>query len=88
MGLRLEEFGSVGRLKILETLSKDGGLNISQLSRKTGMNHTSVDRHVRRLMDMGLVTERRYGAIRMIEIAFESFIIRFRKKMGVSMELL
>ncbi len=88
MGLHLEEFGSVGRLKILETLSEDGGLNISQLSRRTGMNHTSVDRHVKKLTDMGLVIEKRYGNIRMVEVAFESFIIRFRKKTGVSMEFL
>lgn len=62
-------------------------MNISQLSRRTGMSHTSVDRHVRNLVEMGLLTERRYGAIRMICVAFESFIIRFRKKTGVSMEL-
>ena len=87
MNLCLEDFGSVGRLKILETLVEEGGLNISQLSRRTGMNHISVDRHVRKLGDMGLVIEKRYGNIRMIEVAFESFDIQFRKKTGVRMEL-
>jgi len=86
MTLQLEDFGSVGILKVLKIISKYGPLNISLLTRKADMNHTSVDRHVRRLSEMGLVYEKRYGQIRMIKPAFNSFNIQFKKGLDVKLE--
>jgi DNA-binding transcriptional ArsR family regulator len=84
---RLEEFGSLGRLKICEALMEEGeSLNISQLSRRTGMNLSSVDGHVKKLAEMGLVKEKWYGIVRMIMVVFDSLDIRFRKRMIVKME--
>lgn len=87
MTLQLEDLGSAGILRVLETVSKFGPLNISLLSRKTGLNHTSVDGHVKRLIEKGLVAEKRYGAIRMIKPAFDSFAVVFKRGMNVKLEL-
>ena len=76
MTLSLTDLGSVGIMKVLECVTKQGTINISHLSRKTGLNHTSVDSHVRKLVALGLVEEKRYGALRMIKPAFDSLTAR------------
>jgi predicted transcriptional regulator len=83
MTMHLEDFGSVGILKVLRVVTEHGPLNISHLTRKTDMNHGSVDYCVKKLANMGLVTENRYGKIRMIKPAFDSFTIRFKKGMDI-----
>ena len=77
--LKLEVFGSKGLLKILETLSQHGPLNITHLSRKVGMNSGNVDMHLKKLVKHGLVTERRYGKIRMISPGFAELSIRLQR---------
>ena len=64
--IHLEDLGSIGILRTLSTITQYGPINISHLSRKTGMNYTRVDRHVKKLTQKGLVEEKRYGNIRMI----------------------
>lgn len=84
--IKLEDLGSTGILRILETVTKYGSINISHLSRKTGLNHTSCDIHVRKLAEMGLLEERRYGNLRMIKTAFDSLMVEFKKGFGVKIE--
>ena len=79
----LENLGSVGLLRVLKIITKDGPLNISHIGRKANLNHGSVDLHVTKLKEMGLITENRYGAIRMFKPTFRSFSIQFRKGMDV-----
>ena len=44
---RVEEIlGSRGRVRLLQVLSENGGLNISEVSRRTGLNYTSMERHL------------------------------------------
>ena len=76
---RLEELGSKGLLRILETVTQHGPLNITHLSRKVGMNSGNVDMHLKKLVEHGLVTERRYGKIRMIGPGFEELSIQLRR---------
>ena len=87
MTLNLTDLGSVGILRVLETVTKQGTINISHLSRKTGLNHTGVDNHVKKLVELGLVEEKRYGTIRMIKPAFHTFNIRFKRAIGVTMQI-
>lgn len=47
------------------------------------MNYTSVDRHVRKLAELGLLEEKRCGAIRMIKPKFDSLAVAFKKGLGV-----
>jgi len=83
MTLNLTDLGSVGIMKVLETVTKQGSINISHLSRKTGLNHTGVDRHVRKLVELGLVEEKWYGSLRMIKPSFDSLAVVFKKGLGV-----
>ena len=83
----LEDLGSVGILRVLNTVASHGPINISHLSRKTGLNHTSADRHVKMLVEKGLLEEKRYGKIRMINPVFDSFAVVFKRGMEVKMIL-
>ena len=85
MTLGLTDLGSVGILRVLETVTKQGTINISHLSRKTGLNHTGVDSHVRKLVELGLLEEKRYGSIRMIKPSFDSLAVVFKKGIGVKL---
>ena len=85
--IRIEDLGSIGILRTLTTITQHGPINISHLSRKTGLNYTSVDRHVKKLIRKGLVTERRYGAIRMIKPAFDTFTVTFKRGMNVKLNI-
>ncbi len=86
--IQIEDLGSVGILRTLTTITRHGPLNISNLSRKTGMNHTSVDRHVKTLARKGLITEKRYGAIRMIKPTFDTLTVTFKRGMNVKINVL
>ena len=85
--IHIEDLGSIGILRTLTAITHHGPINISHLSRKTGLNYTSVDRHVTTLTHKGLVTERRYGAIRMIRPTFETLTVTFKKGMNVKINL-
>jgi DNA-binding transcriptional ArsR family regulator len=81
-----ELLGSRGRVRVLRVLSESGELNISEVGRRTGMNYTSVERHLERLRDMGLLREKRYGKIRIFEALFRTISIRFEKGWGIRVE--
>jgi DNA-binding transcriptional ArsR family regulator len=81
--IKLENLGSVGILRVLETVTKQGTINISHLSRKTGLNQPGVDSHIRKLVELGLVEEQWYGKLRMIRPTFDSLSVVFKKGMGV-----
>ncbi len=85
--ISLEDLGSIGILRVLNTVAQHGPLNISSLSRKTGLNHTGVDGHVKKLVEKGLLTENWYGKIRMIKPTFDSFSVVFKRGIGVKLVL-
>jgi predicted transcriptional regulator len=72
-------------MKVLECVTKQGSINISHLSTKTGLNHTSCDIHVKKLIGMGLLEEKRYGNLRMTRPSFSSLSVVFKKGMGVKL---
>ena len=77
---RAEEIlGSKGRVRVLEVLTESGELNISEVSRRTGLNYTSVERHLMKLKGLGLLKEKRYGKIRIFEVTFRSFTASFER---------
>jgi DNA-binding transcriptional ArsR family regulator len=63
-----EVFSSKGRVRILRILAKMGELNISEIVRRTELNHLSAERHLTFLKDAGLIVEKRYGRIRIFEL--------------------
>ena len=66
-----EIFSSKGRVKVLKSLAERGEMNISEITRKTSLNHTTTSAHLRRLCDLGIVEEKKFGRIR---------IFRFKKE--------
>ncbi|MDG6934200.1 MAG: winged helix-turn-helix transcriptional regulator [Nitrososphaerota archaeon] len=43
-------------------------VNITSLATKAGLNHTSAARHLSKLVSSGLVTERRFGRVRIFSL--------------------
>jgi len=87
-GIDAEELlGSRGRVRVLKVLAESGELNISEVGRRTGMNYTSVERHLKSLKEMGLLREKRYGKIRIFEVMFRTVSIRFERSKGVKIEI-
>jgi len=66
-----EIFSSKGRVKVLKTLAERGEMNISDITRRTCLNHTTTSMHLRKLCELGIVEEKRFGRIR---------IFRFKKE--------
>ena len=82
-----ELLGSRGRIRTLQILAESGELNISEVSRRTGLNYTSVERHLVELAKLGLVKEKRYGKIRIFQTLFQTLTVRFEKGGALVMEL-
>lgn len=81
-----ELLGSRGRIRVLRVLAESGELYLTEVGRRTGLNYTSVERHLEKLKEMGLIRERRYGKIRIFEIAFNRITVRFERSRGVTVE--
>lgn len=85
---RAEEIlGSKGRIRVLEVLTESGELNISEISRRTGLNYTSVERHLTKLEKLGLLKEKRYGKIRIFEAVFRSFTVSFERGRTIKLDI-
>ena len=82
-----EILGSRGRIRVLQVLTESGELNISEVSRRTGLNYTSVQRHLMKLKELGLLKEKRYGKIRIFEIQFRSLGIVFENGRPVNVQI-
>ncbi|MGQ4914646.1 MAG: ArsR/SmtB family transcription factor [Candidatus Asgardarchaeia archaeon] len=71
--LPLEEvLSSRGRIRILEILVKVGEINISELSRRTRLNHSSVIAHLQILKRADLVEEKIFGRIKIYRFKSET----------------
>ena len=85
---RAEEIlGSKGRVRVLRVLSESGELHISEVSRRTGLNYTTVESHLVKLQRLGLLREKRYSNIRVFETVFRSLRVVFERGLPVSMEI-
>ena len=86
---RLEEqiLGSRGRIRVLRVLAESGELNISEVSRRTGLNYSSAERHLVKLEQLGLLKEKRYGKIRIFEVLFKNLVVRFERGRDVYIDM-
>ena len=82
-----ELLGSRGRVRTLQVRAESGELNISEVSRRTGLNYTSVERHLAKLVKLGLVKEKRYGKIRIFQTLFQTLTVRFEKGGTLDLEV-
>ena len=66
MHMELEDvFSSKPRMKILKLVARLGELNISDISRRIGLNFSTTSRHLQILEAEGILQQRTYGRIRM-----------------------
>jgi DNA-binding transcriptional ArsR family regulator len=61
-------FETSGKVKILLLLIDHEEMNISQIVRLSGLEHSSVQKHLKSLCDRHLLKEKRYGRIRIFAL--------------------
>ncbi|MHA1399174.1 MAG: winged helix-turn-helix domain-containing protein [Candidatus Heimdallarchaeaceae archaeon] len=69
-----EVLSSRGRVKIIKLLAECGELNISAISKKVQLNHSTVKNHLDFLVEVGVVREKKFGRIRIYE--YQDYNIR------------
>ncbi|MDH5811095.1 MAG: ArsR family transcriptional regulator [Candidatus Methanomethyliaceae archaeon] len=70
--MSLEEIlSSKGRIKVLKVLAERGELNISDITRRASLNHATTSSHLKRLCELGIVEEKRFGRIRIFRLKRE-----------------
>ncbi|GAB4305847.1 MAG: hypothetical protein Kow0069_02120 [Promethearchaeota archaeon] len=76
-----EVFSSKGRSKIIKLLVLNGEMNISDIVKKTRLNHQGVLRHLEFLCKHHIVQEKRFGRIRIFRLRVENLKTRSLKKL-------
>ncbi len=80
--LSLEQvFSSRGRAKILALLAKKTEMNISEIIRRTALNHSSVTQHLENLGALGLIQEKKFGRIKIYRFRNENINARALKNL-------
>lgn len=72
--------GSKARLRILKILALNSEMSITQIIKKTNLNHTSVRKHLNRLKALNLIQEKRFGRIRIYRYKIENLRANSLKK--------
>ena len=65
-------FSSRGRIKIIRLLAECGELNISEIARRTQLNHSATRRHLHFLERAKLVQEKTFGRIKIYRYKVEN----------------
>lgn len=61
------------RRLILNVLNEYGEVNITKLAKLTGLTHRVLEKHIKELLEKGLIEERRYGKLRLIRLSKPRF---------------
>ena len=72
--------GSRARVKILNILAKSSELNISRIIKKTRLNHSNVLKHLKILIDIDIIQEKRFGRIKIYRYKEENIKANCLKK--------
>ncbi|MGD1055343.1 MAG: winged helix-turn-helix domain-containing protein [Nitrososphaerales archaeon] len=59
---------SYGRTKVLAVMIESGELNISEITRRSGLSHTSAARHLEFLTKSGVLAEKRFNRVRIFRV--------------------
>jgi DNA-binding transcriptional ArsR family regulator len=74
-------FSSRGRAKILDLLAKQNEMNISEIIRRTALNHNSVTQHLQSLEALDLIQEKKFGRIKIYRFKSENINARALKNL-------
>ncbi len=80
--LNIEDvFASLGRTKVIWLLvhAANNEMNISEIVRKSKLNHQNVEGHLKRLVALGLVQDKPFGRIRIFRLRVEEKRVRALK---------
>ena len=72
--------GSKARIKILKLLAINHELSISQIIKKTNLNHASVKSHLYHLKSLNLIQEKIFGRIKIYRYRTENIRAKSLKK--------
>jgi len=75
-----ELLGSRARSKILKVLAQSEELTISLLINKTRLNYSNVVKHLKYLIDLELVQEKKFGRIKIYRYQIENKIAKSLKE--------
>ncbi|MHA1238224.1 MAG: ArsR/SmtB family transcription factor [Candidatus Odinarchaeia archaeon] len=75
-----EFFSSKGKVKIMKILVEEGELNISEITRRAGLNHKTTMQHLQFLKSTGLVQEKIFGRIKIYRLKEENFKAKVLKR--------
>ena len=67
-----DSLGSKARIKILKALALNNELTISLIIKKTKLNHSSVIKHLKYLIDFDLVQKKVFGRIKIYRFKCEN----------------
>jgi DNA-binding transcriptional ArsR family regulator len=74
-------FSSYGRVKVMDIMIESDELNISEITRRSGISHSSVSLHLGFLVKAGLLTEKKFNRIRIFRVnhsnPYTSVLARF-----------
>ena len=59
---------SYGRTKVLTVMLETGELNISEITRRSGLSHGAAAKHLEFLTRSGILTEKRFNRIRIFRL--------------------
>ena len=59
---------SYGRTKVLAVMLETEELNISEITRRVGLSHSSTARHLEFLTKSGILREKRFNRIRIFKV--------------------
>jgi DNA-binding transcriptional ArsR family regulator len=59
---------SYGRTKVLTIMLETGELNISEITRRSGLSHSAAARHLDYLTRSGILTEKHFNRIRIFRV--------------------
>ena len=68
-------FSSYGRTKVLTIMLDSGELNISEITRRSGLSHSSAAKHLEFLVDAGLITEKKFNRIRIFKVDYSNPLV-------------
>ncbi len=82
-----EILASKRAIRVLSIVAEFGGLTITELVRKAGIDHLAGDSIVRQLVEFGLLIDEYQGRNRLIKPNFRSYQIQFIKNHGIETHL-
>jgi DNA-binding transcriptional ArsR family regulator len=73
--------GSKARIRILKVLLDKGELNITAIAKEAEVNYKTASRHLEELKDMGVITEKVFGRVRIFKVNHDDPRVKALKSM-------